>query len=223
MTRLNQIFELEPSPEEIRRDYSISPKNGGETWYYVPSSKSTVIESIHQINAYCKNYSNPVLYEIGCGIGRVALAFAQKTLVKRVVGIDIEEIYINRANREAQRFGLEEETQFICGNALDINIDDADIFYLYEPFTGSIKKAFFNKIKEHFFNRKMQNRSRLWDRPTSPPPKPIMILSQDYRIPEFMLKYFTYETCHYSLHKYVSQPYLEHQSGTFESLTADLL
>tara|TARA_B100000989_G_scaffold268267_1_gene222863 strand:- start:980 stop:1768 length:789 start_codon:yes stop_codon:yes gene_type:complete len=58
------------------------------------------------------NISNNDVLDIGCGCGGAAFHFAQNYNVNSVTGIDVEPLVIKRANELAQKYYLEDKTNF---------------------------------------------------------------------------------------------------------------
>lgn len=71
-----------------------------------------------------------VLYDLGCGDGRIVIAAAQK-FGTRGVGIDINPVRIKEARENAQKAGVADRVKFIEEDLFEANIADATVVTLY--------------------------------------------------------------------------------------------
>ncbi len=71
-----------------------------------------------------------VVYDLGCGDGRIVIAAAQK-FSARGVGIDIDPARIFDAEQNAKRAGVERRVTFRVQDALKTDVSDATVVTLY--------------------------------------------------------------------------------------------
>jgi cyclopropane fatty-acyl-phospholipid synthase-like methyltransferase len=71
-----------------------------------------------------------VLYDLGCGDGRLII-LAAKDVGAKATGIELREDLVERAKTEIKRMNLEDRVRIIQGNFFDVNISDADVVTLY--------------------------------------------------------------------------------------------
>jgi predicted RNA methylase len=71
-----------------------------------------------------------VLYDMGCGDGRLII-LAAKDIGAKATGIELREDLVERAKTEIKRLNLEDKVKIIQGNFFDVNISDADVVTLY--------------------------------------------------------------------------------------------
>jgi SAM-dependent methyltransferase len=71
-----------------------------------------------------------VVYDIGCGDGRIVIT-AAKTYGARGVGIDIDPQLIEECRANAKREGVESLTRFICADATKAHVAPATVLVLY--------------------------------------------------------------------------------------------
>ncbi len=71
-----------------------------------------------------------LLYDLGCGDGRLIILAAKETGAK-ATGIELREDLIERARTEIKRLNLEGRVKVIQGNFFDVAISDADVITLY--------------------------------------------------------------------------------------------
>jgi len=71
-----------------------------------------------------------VVYDLGCGDGRIVITAAQK-FGARGVGVDIDPDRIREANANAKRAGVETQVAFRLGDLFDADIAEATVVTLY--------------------------------------------------------------------------------------------
>jgi cyclopropane fatty-acyl-phospholipid synthase-like methyltransferase len=71
-----------------------------------------------------------VLYDLGCGDGRLII-LAAKEIGAKSKGVELREDLIERARTEIKRLNLEDRVNVIQGNFFDVAISDADVVTLY--------------------------------------------------------------------------------------------
>jgi SAM-dependent methyltransferase len=71
-----------------------------------------------------------VVYDLGCGDGRMVIA-AAKTYLARGVGIEIDQKLVEECKANARREGVEGITRFLCMDATKAHIADATVLVLY--------------------------------------------------------------------------------------------
>jgi SAM-dependent methyltransferase len=93
---------------------------------YVPT-KEPVLDRMLQMGQV---KSGDVLYDLGCGDGRIVIA-AAKRFGTRGVGIDIDPVRIAEARENARKAGVADRVKFIQGDLFDADIKDATVVTLY--------------------------------------------------------------------------------------------
>ncbi|MFH0847538.1 MAG: class I SAM-dependent methyltransferase [Chloroflexota bacterium] len=74
--------------------------------------------------------SRDVVYDLGCGDGRLLFTALEKG-AGRAVGIDIDPERIVFCREEAKKRNLEDKVTFIQGDVLDVNLSDATVVFCY--------------------------------------------------------------------------------------------
>lgn len=74
--------------------------------------------------------SRDVVYDLGCGDGRIVIA-AARTYGARGVGIDIDPARIAEAEENARRAGVERLVKFRLQDALEADVSDGTVVTLY--------------------------------------------------------------------------------------------
>ncbi|MGE3538161.1 MAG: class I SAM-dependent methyltransferase [Candidatus Tectimicrobiota bacterium] len=86
-----------------------------------------------------------VFYDLGAGLGRVALLVGLLTPA-RVRGIEFEPAYCAYAQQRAAELHLT-RVSFLRGDARQIEYADGTVFFLYTPFTGAILRQVLARLQ----------------------------------------------------------------------------
>ncbi|MBC7928641.1 MAG: class I SAM-dependent methyltransferase [Bryobacteraceae bacterium] len=71
-----------------------------------------------------------VIYDLGCGDGRILITAAQRYKA-RGVGIELSEKLVQMANTLVQRLGLQDQIEIRQGHLLNVKLGEADVVTLY--------------------------------------------------------------------------------------------
>jgi ubiquinone/menaquinone biosynthesis C-methylase UbiE len=93
---------------------------------YVPTKQEVVEEMLRMAGVK----PGDVVYDLGCGDGRIVVTAAQK-FGARGVGIDIDPRRIAEANENARRAGVESRVRFAVGDLFEADIREATVVTLY--------------------------------------------------------------------------------------------
>jgi ribosomal protein L11 methylase PrmA len=88
-----------------------------------------------------------VVYDLGCGDGRIVIAAAK--LGARGVGIDIDPRRISEAEVSAKSAGVNERVKFKLGNLFDVNVSDATVIalFLWPNLNLRLRQTLFGQLK----------------------------------------------------------------------------
>ena len=88
-----------------------------------------------------------VVYDLGCGDGRIVIAAAKKTKC-RGVGIDIDPERIKESRENAAREGVSDRTRFIVQDLFDSDIRDATVvmIFLYPEVNIRLRPKILNEM-----------------------------------------------------------------------------
>ena len=93
---------------------------------YVP----TTPEAVQAMLKLAGVQSTDVVYDLGCGDGRIVIA-AAKNFGARGVGIDIDPQRIAEAKENARKAGVESRVRFLEGDLFDADIHEATVVTLF--------------------------------------------------------------------------------------------
>jgi SAM-dependent methyltransferase len=93
---------------------------------YVPTPEPVVAKMLDM----AKVGKNDVVYDLGCGDGRIVIT-AAKERGARGVGIDLNPQRIAEANANAQSAGVTDKVKFMVGDLFKANFADATVVTLY--------------------------------------------------------------------------------------------
>jgi SAM-dependent methyltransferase len=93
---------------------------------YVPTPQ----EVVGQMLKLAGVHKGDVVYDLGCGDGRIVIA-AAKLGASRAVGVDINPERIAEANKNAKAAGVADRVKFIQGDLFTVPINDATVVTLY--------------------------------------------------------------------------------------------
>ena len=93
---------------------------------YVPTPEQVVDAMLN----VAKVTKNDVVYDLGCGDGRIVIAAAQK-YGARGVGIDIDPQRIEEANANAKKAGVTDRVKFMQADLFTTDISQASVVTLY--------------------------------------------------------------------------------------------
>ena len=92
---------------------------------------------------------NDLVYDLGCGDGKIVIAAAK--LGARGVGVDIDPQRIKEANANAEKAGVTDKVKFILGDIFDpnIKISDATVvtLYLLPSLNGKLQPRLQSELK----------------------------------------------------------------------------
>lgn len=93
---------------------------------YVPTP-TKVVEAMLDL---AKVNKNDVVYDLGCGDGRIVVTAAKK-YGARGIGVDLNPERIEEANANAKKEGVEKKVKFYEGNLFDFDFSKASVLTLY--------------------------------------------------------------------------------------------
>jgi protein-L-isoaspartate O-methyltransferase len=101
---------------------------------YVPTPSDVVDRML----TLAKVGPRDVVYDLGCGDGRIVIAAAQK-FGARGVGVEIDANLVNQAEANAKAAGVERRVKFLLQDALTVDVSDATVVTLYLLSASNVK------------------------------------------------------------------------------------
>ena len=101
---------------------------------YIPTPQDVVDRML----AFAEVTSNDVLYDLGCGDGRIVITAAKK-YGARGVGIDIDSDRIAESRRNAREAGVSSLVEFRRGDILQADVSKATVVTLYLVSSANLK------------------------------------------------------------------------------------
>lgn len=86
-----------------------------------------------------------VLCDLGSGLGHVVLLSALLTGA-RALGVEREPAFCEYAERARRALGIQ-QARFRCADVRNVDLEDADVFFLYTPFRGTILRETLEKLR----------------------------------------------------------------------------
>lgn len=102
---------------------------------YVASPLSVVRKMLEYVDVK----PGEIVYDLGCGDGRIVIMAAQK-FDAMGVGVDINERLVKEARGKVESLGLSDRVKIIHSNLFDVNLSPADIVTMYLT-TGANEKV----------------------------------------------------------------------------------
>ncbi len=94
---------------------------------YVPSPPGVVRKMLEIAGAGPED----VVYDLGCGDGRILITAVKEFGVKRAVGVEIREDLVKEARRRVASEGLEDRIEIIHGDMFEVDIGEATLVTLF--------------------------------------------------------------------------------------------
>jgi SAM-dependent methyltransferase len=123
--RGNVPYSNYPQPPEVSPRRAPEAPRGDVP--YVPTPPE-VVEAMLKLGGI---KSGDILYDLGCGDGRIVIMAVQKFGARTGTGIDINPERIKEAQENARQAGVSDKARFIEKNLFDADVHDATVVTLY--------------------------------------------------------------------------------------------
>ena len=134
-TLLDGILDLHGYPEGIDPPYP-------DMVYYEPTPARAVLDMVDNVGLSRAD----VFYDLGSGLGRVAILFNLMSGVK-AKGVEIVPTLCDSARRCASRLGLA-NVEFINADAREADYSDGAAFFMFTPFKGAIFQTVLDRLRQ---------------------------------------------------------------------------
>ena len=101
-------------------------------------SSATPTDVIDRMLTMARVGPNDVVYDLGCGDGRIVIAAAMK-FGARGVGVDIDPMLVARAQAEARAAGVADRATFAVQDAMTVDVTPATVVTLYLLAASNVK------------------------------------------------------------------------------------
>ena len=108
---------------------------------YMPSAIAPIVRAVLDVPVT----PDDVFVDLGAGLGKVAMAVNLLTGA-RTRGVEMQPALVAAARAQATELGLHGVT-FVEGDALDADLDDATVVFLYLPFTGEVLAGVLRRLE----------------------------------------------------------------------------
>lgn len=98
---------------------------------------SSPMERVRRMLTLAEVRTDDVVYDLGSGDGRIVVAAVRDFKAKRAIGIELRSDLVKKACTEIRRLKLEDKIEIIQGDALEVNISEADVVTLYLTSRGN--------------------------------------------------------------------------------------
>lgn len=88
-----------------------------------------------------------VVVDYGCGKGRIGF-FLNNQIGCKVIGVDHNKRLLKKAENNLENYGYTDDITFVYSKAEEYMPDDANCFYLFNPFSTKIFRQVLRKIEE---------------------------------------------------------------------------
>jgi len=113
---------------------------------------------LEKIVNYLKLKPEDVLVDFGCGKGRTVFYVALQN-VRKVIGVELNKELINIAHRNLANIKFSKAAiKLICSDAVNFEINDENIFFMFNPFGYEKFKKVIENIKNSLVNNPRQIR-----------------------------------------------------------------
>lgn len=95
--------------------------------------------------------SHNQVIDYGCGKGRVSF-FLSQVLGCSTIGVEFEEKIYEQAKQNQRTFSGKGQVEFVCANAEEFQVKDADCFYFFNPFSIEILRGVISQIVNSYYD-----------------------------------------------------------------------
>jgi len=140
---IDDIIGIKPEKTERSLDIRrLENQYGHEQYTYQGTPYELIREFIKKLNLS----ESDVLYDLGCGYGRIPL-YGAMTTKAQYRGIEIVPERVAEANAVKSKFKLD-NVEFRQGNVLEQNYTDGSVFFLFNPFTRETLERVGKQLEE---------------------------------------------------------------------------
>ena len=114
---------------------------GEDRMPYMPSAIGQIVRAVLDVPIT----EHDVFVDLGAGLGKAAMAVHLLTGAQ-ARGVELQAVLVSEASAQARELGLD-AVSFAQGDALDADLDDATVVFLYLPFTGDVLAGVLQRLE----------------------------------------------------------------------------
>ncbi len=114
---------------------------GADRMPYMPSAIAPVVRAVLDVPIT----RDDVFVDLGAGLGKAAMAVHLLTGA-RARGVELQPALVAAANARARELALD-GVEFVQADALEADLDDATVVFLYLPFTGDVLAGVLRRLE----------------------------------------------------------------------------
>ncbi|HET9478619.1 MAG TPA: class I SAM-dependent methyltransferase, partial [Pyrinomonadaceae bacterium] len=123
-----QVRQGSPEPnQQVSPEVTQQTKEVKKDVPYVPTPQNVVDEMLK----LAKVTKDDVVYDLGCGDGRLVITAVKKFNAKRGFGVDIDPQRITESNANAKAAGVTDRVEFAVQDLFQTDLKDATVVTLY--------------------------------------------------------------------------------------------
>ena len=109
---------------------SVFPSNINDVYDSIAPYVPTPLRVVRRMLECAGLKTGDILFDLGCGDGRIVLMAAQEFGAKGF-GVDLIGQLIQEAKRKAVTLGINDDVEFIRGNLFDVDLSSTDVVTMY--------------------------------------------------------------------------------------------
>jgi predicted RNA methylase len=121
-----------------------------EMVFYQPTPARHIIDGVSR----ARIAASDVVLDLGAGLGHVPILVSVLTGA-RTLGVEREPAYVARAMEAVRGLGLR-DVDMVAGDARDADFSQANVFYLFTPFIGTVLRDVAAKIEQEACKRSVR-------------------------------------------------------------------
>lgn len=126
-----------------------------DTYHYPYEPTPYVVLERLANSGYIKKKDTVIDY--GCGKGRVGF-FLNYEIGCRTIGIEYDERIFMQAKQNLETYVKKYKVDFVCANAEEFEVKDAEHFYFFNPFSIEILKSVMGRILDSYYDNSREMR-----------------------------------------------------------------
>ena len=147
-------LNIETSDGDLRRErdpakpWPLGRANPNATHNDNHINKAAEYWSIRRFLKMLGSVENEVIYELGCGRGRVVCEFARRP-ARRVVGVELNESHAETARNNSNTLrGKRSPIEILCADAAKVDLSDCTLLFMCNPFGPETLRVVMSNLEQ---------------------------------------------------------------------------